>query len=101
MGKLRSSADAAFTQGDVEQALKLWNTVISMEPTNEVNFYKRFRVYLRQQRLKEALSDLTAALALNPDYEAVLAQRVKLELRMGRCLEVPYYCTSPPHPPCI
>jgi DnaJ homolog subfamily C member 3 len=67
--------------------LMLWGKVIEMEPKNESNFYRRFRVYLRQQKLKEALADLNSALAINPLYEAVLVQRAKLQLRMGRCEE--------------
>jgi predicted Zn-dependent protease len=58
-----------------------------MEPKNENNFYKRFRVFLRQQKLKEALTDLNAALFINPAYEVVLVQRAKLQIRMGRCSE--------------
>lgn len=58
-----------------------------MEPQNENNFYKRFRVYLRQQKLKEALADLNSALTINPSYEVVLVQRAKLQIRMGRCDE--------------
>lgn len=56
-----------------------------MEPLNENNFYKRFRVYLRQQKLKEALADLNSALSINPAHEVVLGQRAKLQIRMGRC----------------
>jgi tetratricopeptide (TPR) repeat protein len=58
-----------------------------MEPKNENNFYKRFRVYLRQQKLKEALADLNSALTINPAYEVVLVQKAKLQIRMGRCDE--------------
>lgn len=87
VGKLRSSAEVAFSKGDVEQALKLWTQVISLEPNNESNFYKRFRVYLRQNKLKEAISDLSAALTIKPNYEAVLVQRAKLQLKVGRCAE--------------
>jgi tetratricopeptide (TPR) repeat protein len=58
-----------------------------LEPLNEINFYKRFRVYLRQLKLKEALADLNSALTINPAYEIVLVQRAKLQIRMGRCDE--------------
>ena len=58
-----------------------------MEPSNESNFYKRFRVYLRQQKLREALADLTSALKVKPDYESALVQRAKLQLKMGKCYE--------------
>jgi tetratricopeptide (TPR) repeat protein len=85
VGKIRAAAEVAFSKGEVDQALQLWEKVIKMEPTNEQNFYKRFRIYLRQQKLKEALADLNAALAIKPEYEAVLAQRGKLNLRLGYC----------------
>lgn len=85
IGKLRSSAELAFSKGESEQAIKLWEEVINLEPENDSNYYKRYRVYLRQQKLKEALADLNTALKLNPKNENVLAQRSKLQVRMGRC----------------
>jgi tetratricopeptide (TPR) repeat protein len=87
VGKLRSSAEVAFSKGDVDQAIRLWAEVIGLEPNNEANYYKRFRVYLRQQKFKEALSDLSSALAIKPEYEAVLVQRAKLQLKLGKCNE--------------
>lgn len=61
--------------------------VIEIEPNNDSNYYKRFRLYLRQQKFKEALADLNSALKLKPDNEMVLAQRAKLQMRMGRCAD--------------
>jgi tetratricopeptide (TPR) repeat protein len=61
--------------------------VIKTEPGNANNFYKRFRVYLRQKKNKEALADLTSALELDPKHEQALAQRAKLNLRLGNCAE--------------
>lgn len=87
VGKLRSAADVAFTNGQYEQALDMWAKVIALEPNNDANFYKRFRVYLRQQKLKEAFADLNYALKLNPKNEGALVQRAKLALRLGKCEE--------------
>jgi thioredoxin-like negative regulator of GroEL len=42
---------------------------------------------MRQNKLKEALSDLNAALQLKPNFENALVQRAKLQLRLGRCRE--------------
>jgi tetratricopeptide (TPR) repeat protein len=61
--------------------------VIDLERSNEKNYYKRFRMYLRQQKYKEALSDLSAALSIKPDYDVVAAHRAKLHLRLGKCRE--------------
>ncbi len=87
VGKLRNSAEAAFSKGDSDEALKLWAEVIKAEPDNYSNFYKRFRVNLRKLKYKEALADLTSALNLKPDDENALAQRSKLNLRLGHCAE--------------
>lgn len=85
VGKIRSSADAAFSKGEIDQALKLWTEVIKLEPKNENNFYKRFRVYLRQQKYREALADLNSALSINANDVNVLTQRAKLQMKLGKC----------------
>ena len=87
IGKIRSGAELAFSNGDIDQAIKLWEEVITMEPDNDSNYYKRYRVYLRQQKLKEALADLNSAIRINPQNENALVQRSKLQIRMGRCDE--------------
>lgn len=87
VGKMRSSADVFFTNGQYDQAVDMWSKVIMLEPNNDSNFYRRFRVYLRQQKFKEALADLNSALKLNPKNEGALVQRAKLNLRLGRCEE--------------
>lgn len=85
VGKMRSAADVFFTNGQLDQAVDMWSKVIMLEPSNDANFYKRFRVYLRQQKLKEALADLNTVLKLNPKNEGALVQRAKLNLRLGKC----------------
>ena len=87
VGKIRSAADVAFSKGDTEESARLWQQVISLEPKNEQNFYKLFRVHLRQQKFREALQDLTHCLELKPTHKQSLAQRGKLLLRLGRCAE--------------
>jgi len=85
VGKIRSSADLAFSKGEIDQALKLWTEVIKLEPKNENNFYKRFRVYLRQQKYREALADLNSALHINENDVNVLTQKAKLQMKLGKC----------------
>lgn len=87
VGKLRSSAEVFFTEGKLDKALEMWAKVISLEPNNDANYYKRFRIYLRQNKLKEAFGDLNQALIHNPNNENALVQRAKLGVRMGRCEE--------------
>lgn len=47
VGKMRSSAEVFFANGELDKSLEMWSKVISLEPGNDSNYYKRFRVYLR------------------------------------------------------
>ena len=85
VGKIRASADLAFSKGDVDQSLKLLTKVIELEPKNEMNFYKRFRIYLKQSKYREALADLNSALNIKSDDINILNQRAKLSMRLGKC----------------
>jgi tetratricopeptide (TPR) repeat protein len=80
VGKLRNAADTAFSNGDTAQALNLWKQVIEIEPNNDSNYYKRFRVYLRQNKLKEAkfygLKSLTIAKELGYPEDIYSASNV-------------------------
>lgn len=87
INKLKLKADTLFTNNQFDEAAKVWEEVISLEPENEQNYYKRFRIFLKLQKYKEAISDLTSSLKINEKQESVLAQRAKLNLRYGRCKE--------------
>lgn len=87
IGKLRSSADTLYTNGKYDESIEVWNQVIALEPNNDSNFYKRFRVYLRQQKYKEAMADLNSVISINPKHENAVIQRAKLHLKLGRCSE--------------
>lgn len=45
--------------------------MIELEPKNERNFYKRFRVFLSKRKYAEAIQDLSRALELKPKYKQV------------------------------
>ena len=87
IGKLRAAAEEATAAGDMARATSLWNDVVALEPLQASNYYKRFRVYLRQSKFKEATSDLNKVLEIEPAHESALSQRAKLYLRLGKCLE--------------
>jgi tetratricopeptide (TPR) repeat protein len=59
--------------------------VIALEPRNEQNYYKRYRVYLRKNRLREALLDLDSAIEIKPNDENFLVNRGKLNVKLGKC----------------
>ncbi|CAM9913177.1 unnamed protein product, partial [Pylaiella littoralis] len=82
---LRSGAELAVSKGEHEKAIRLFSQVIELEPNNERNFYKRFRVFLSKRKYAEAIQDLSRALELKPKYKQALAQRAKLLRMMGQC----------------
>jgi predicted protein tyrosine phosphatase len=48
--ELRSKAESLLSEGDVAQALDLFDAVVLLEPKNERNYYKRFRAHLKNAR---------------------------------------------------
>jgi DnaJ family protein C protein 3 len=85
--KLRSDGDMAFAKGDMKKAKKLFKKVIKLEPKNERNYYKLFRVHLKERAYPEAIKDLTKALEVAPKYKEGLYQRGHLNIQMGHCVE--------------
>jgi DnaJ family protein C protein 3 len=83
--KLRSAGDSAFMDKNYEQALHLYSQAILQEPKNEKNYYKRFRVFDRLKRTRNALSDLNHAIEINPEYTTAFALRARLQMTLGRC----------------
>eukprot|EP00611_Tribonema_gayanum_P012715 TRINITY_DN2337_c0_g1_i6.p1 TRINITY_DN2337_c0_g1~~TRINITY_DN2337_c0_g1_i6.p1 ORF type:complete len:482 (+),score=145.55 TRINITY_DN2337_c0_g1_i6:204-1448(+) len=84
---LRSQAETKLSTGALAEALELFSKVIELEPANERNFYKRFRVHLKRGSYSEAVADLSAALKIKPKYKVALAQRAKLYRLLGQCAE--------------
>ncbi|TDH66356.1 hypothetical protein CCR75_001717 [Bremia lactucae] len=87
VAKVRVAADNAFSDGDMKSAISLLSKLIELEPTNERNFYKRFRAYLSERKYSHALSDLSSSVAVNPKFKQGLLQRGKLLLMLGQCAE--------------
>jgi DnaJ family protein C protein 3 len=85
--KLRSDGDMAFAKNDMKKAKKLFKKVIKLEPKNERNYYKLFRVHLKERAYSEAIKDLTRALEVSPKYKEGLYQRGHLYIQMGHCVE--------------
>jgi DnaJ family protein C protein 3 len=83
--RLRASADAAMVSGDNRKAAKLLAQATRVEPDNEQNFYKLFRVHLRMKKHRSAVKDLRRAVELKPDFGSALLQLGKLETKMGAC----------------
>lgn len=85
ISSIRASAEASLSKGEVKKALELFSKIILMEPQNERNYFKRYRVNLTLRRYKDAIDDLSAALKIKPKYKMALAQRAKLYRLVGQC----------------
>lgn len=73
-GKLRARGDNAFFSGNLQEALKYFTAAIRAEPDNAENYYKRYRVYLRQQNNRKAITDINAAVRAREDDHHVRAR---------------------------
>lgn len=72
-GKLRARGDSAFFSGNMQEALKYFTAAIRAEPGNAENYYKRYRVHLRQQNNRKAIADINAAVRAREDDHHVRA----------------------------
>eukprot|EP00586_Coscinodiscus_wailesii_P001114 CAMPEP_0172482058 /NCGR_PEP_ID=MMETSP1066-20121228/8338_1 /TAXON_ID=671091 /ORGANISM="Coscinodiscus wailesii, Strain CCMP2513" /LENGTH=506 /DNA_ID=CAMNT_0013244929 /DNA_START=213 /DNA_END=1733 /DNA_ORIENTATION=+ len=84
-GKIRSNADLAMSEGRFDDAIQYCKQAIELEPQNALNYYKRYRVYNRMNKLESALSDLTKALEYESTKMAYRHQRAKLLVSLGQC----------------
>jgi DnaJ family protein C protein 3 len=85
--KLRSLGENAMVAGKYDEAAQLYKKVIQMEPQNARNYYKLFRVHLRQQKYKNAVKDLASSVEVDPSYTVGYIQLGKLQMKLGRCDE--------------
>jgi tetratricopeptide (TPR) repeat protein len=70
-GKLRSEGEEAMLSGDLKKAHSLFSEAIQKEPQQYQNYYKRFRVNLREKKYQSAIDDLTEAIHRKPDFKEV------------------------------
>ncbi|KAJ1925328.1 hypothetical protein IWQ60_004623 [Tieghemiomyces parasiticus] len=80
---LLDTAHKHFTAGSYQAALDSYQEALAADPTRPLTHFKRATVYLTMGRTVAALTDLSDALKLDPDFEPALAQRSKLLTRQG------------------
>ncbi|GBG26359.1 DnaJ-like subfamily C member 3 [Hondaea fermentalgiana] len=86
-GKLRSDGDDAMMKKQYAEALALYSEAISVEPNNEKNYYKRYKVHDKTGKHKAALEDIDHALEIKPDYLSAIGFRARTLMSLGRCME--------------
>lgn len=74
-GDLRAQAMCAMSDGNAEEALKLFTEAIELNPHAAALFAKRSQYFIRQKKPANAIRDAEKALSLNPDNS--LAQKCK------------------------
>lgn len=87
-GKLRSLAEEAITQRDYNAALSHYQSAISLEPTNGLNFHKLYRLQLRMKHYNKALDSITNAVQVNERDASSIPYRfekAKLLTLLGQC----------------
>lgn len=85
--KLRSAGDTQMVSNALQPALDSFTKAITLEPDNPLNYYKRFRVYDKLKKTKQALGDLSTILSLDPKHVQALSLRARMYLNTGKCNE--------------
>ena len=84
-GAMRTLGDQAFVKRDYKKALAAYSEAIKLEPQNERNYARRYRVFLRQAKHARAVKDLSKAVAANPKYGKGFFERAKVRVKIGAC----------------
>lgn len=84
---LLSKADRAAREKDYNKAVSLYSEALHAQEPKPLprTYYQRFKAHLKLQKFRHALSDLDAAIALDPEYTMAKLQRANLKLTVGEC----------------
>lgn len=81
---LRSAAQTAVAKGDSATAIRLYSQLLSVEPS-QINYFQRASLYTKKHHHPAALSDLNAAIKLDPKFLKGLIYRAKVLKVTGAC----------------
>lgn len=87
-GKLRSSAEESFSQGNTAAAVDFLQQAISLEPENAVNHHRLYKIRHRSRQFMEALKDITSAVDFAGETDEKTMYRTlkaKLLIELGQC----------------
>ena len=87
-GKLRSSAEEAFSQGKTAEAIDFLQQAISMEPENAVNHHRLYKIRHRSRQFMEALKDIGSAVdyaSANDEKDSYRSLKARLLVELGQC----------------
>eukprot|EP01083_Nonionella_stella_P112001 328942_1 len=81
---LRFDGDAAFKNREYPKAIKLYSSLIKIQPDIPLNHYKRAMVYFMLHRYSDAVKDLEDAILIDPKYATGYLYRGKAFQNIGR-----------------
>ena len=86
-GKLRASAEEAFSQGNTDEAISFLQQAISLEPDSATNHHRLYKIRHRSRQYMEALKDISSAVELASDEEKDMLRSLKAKLlvELGQC----------------
>ena len=86
-GKLRSLAEEAIAQRDYNAAISHYQSAISLEPTNGLNFHKLYRLQMRMKHFNKALESITTAVQVVDQAKSITYrfEKAKLLTLLGQC----------------
>lgn len=87
-GKLRASAEEAYSQGQTAEAIDFLRQAVQLEPDNAANHHKLYKVRHRSRQFIDALKDISSAVDLanaNDEKDMYRSLKAKLLIELGQC----------------
>jgi len=83
VAQLITSASAALSQGNAQDALIYFDIAVTRDPQNYLTLFRRGAAYLQLGKHSQANHDFDRVLAIKPTFEGALIQRAKIKSRNG------------------
>ena len=83
VSQLISSATAALSKGNAQDALTYFDVAVARDPQNYMTIFRRGAAYLQLGKGSYASQDFDRVLAIKPTFEAALVQRANIRSRNG------------------
>lgn len=79
-----TAGDKLLNQGEIQSAIKEYDSAIKLEPENYLYLFKRSAAYLSVGKDTRALEDINEVLKLQPEFEGALTQRGRILIQRGK-----------------
>ncbi|KAA6389293.1 MAG: putative RNA polymerase II-associated protein 3 [Streblomastix strix] len=82
--EIKEKGNTHFKRNELNEALECYSKAISLQPKNAIYLANRAACYLKMNRLRDAETDCTLSVSLDPNYTKAWVRRSTIRKEMGK-----------------